>query len=238
MESSSPLEDNRLGPTVCAPLAQHRINLTFLTHVAGDREVICTAGNVGEAALTLLQAQADPQARLALQPGTSILAVYPHDKRPEVIGTLHPQPGPGPGGDPRPGQFPLRHLGGAVVQENQARGGTVVRGLSLPGLCLAPGIFFRPAPAPGICGKGGSHLPGENHQGLLDHSPTGPGLLGHEHCHRRYPGRLCRRFDGDEPANPDHSVFYGPAGARRQGVYLGILHRPALNPAKARSGAS
>lgn len=86
--SSSPMEDNRLGPTVCAPLAQHRINLTFLTHVAGDRAVVCTAGNVGEAALTLLQAQADPQARLALQPGTAILAIYPHDKRPEVIGTF------------------------------------------------------------------------------------------------------------------------------------------------------
>jgi hypothetical protein len=86
--SSSPLADNRLGPTVCAPLAQHRINLTFLTHVAGDREVVCTEGRAGEAALALLQAQADPQARLALQPGTSILAVYPHDKRPEVIGTF------------------------------------------------------------------------------------------------------------------------------------------------------
>jgi hypothetical protein len=88
VESSSPLEDNRLGPTVCAPLAQHRINLTFLTHVAGDREVACTESRVGEAALTLLQAQADPQASLALQPGTSILAVYPHDKRPAVIGTF------------------------------------------------------------------------------------------------------------------------------------------------------
>lgn len=86
--SSSPPEENRLGPTVCAPLAQHHINLTFLTHVAGDREVVCTAGNVGEAALTLLQAQTAPQASLALQPGTSILAVYPHDKRPEVIGTF------------------------------------------------------------------------------------------------------------------------------------------------------
>ncbi|MHB9074382.1 MAG: hypothetical protein ACYC6G_12740 [Desulfobaccales bacterium] len=86
--SSSPMEDNRLGPTVCAPLAQHRINLTFLTHVAGDRAVVCTEGRVGEAALTLLKAQADPEARLALQPGTAILAVYPHDKRPEVIGTF------------------------------------------------------------------------------------------------------------------------------------------------------
>jgi hypothetical protein len=88
VESSSPMEDNRLGPTVCAPFARHRINLTFLTHVAGDRAVVCTAGNAGEAALTLLKAQADPQARLALKAGTSILAVYPHDKRPEVIGTF------------------------------------------------------------------------------------------------------------------------------------------------------
>lgn len=88
MESSSPVSDNRLGPSVCAPLARHRLNLTFLTHVAGDREVLCTASNSGEAALTLLQSQADPAGSLALQPGTSILAVYPHDKRPEVIGTF------------------------------------------------------------------------------------------------------------------------------------------------------
>jgi hypothetical protein len=86
--SSSPLEDNRLGPAVCAPLARQRLNLTFFTHVAGDREVLCTASHVGEAALTLLQSRADPAASLALQPGTSILAVYPHDKRPEVIGTF------------------------------------------------------------------------------------------------------------------------------------------------------
>ena len=86
--SSSPLEDNRLGPAVCAPLAQQRLNLTFLTHVAGDREVLCTVSHNGDAALTLLRSRADPGASLALQPGTSILAVYPHDKRPEVIGTF------------------------------------------------------------------------------------------------------------------------------------------------------
>lgn len=88
MESSSPLIVNRLGPSVCAPLAQRRLNLTFFTHVAGDREVLCTAGRNGEAVLTLLRSQADPAASLALQPDTSILAVYPHDKRPEVIGTF------------------------------------------------------------------------------------------------------------------------------------------------------
>jgi hypothetical protein len=88
VESSSPVEDNRLGREVCAPLAQHRLNLTFLTHVAGDREVLCTAANHGEAAFTLLQSHADPQGSLELKPGTSILAVYPHDKRPSVIGTF------------------------------------------------------------------------------------------------------------------------------------------------------
>jgi hypothetical protein len=86
--SSSPLEDNRLGTSVCGPLARQHINLSFFTHVAGDREVLCTASQNGEAALTLLQSRADPAASLALQPDTSILAVYPHDKRPEVLGTF------------------------------------------------------------------------------------------------------------------------------------------------------
>jgi len=88
VESSSPVSDNRLGPSVCAPLARQRINLTFLTHVAGDLEVLCMDGHSGDAAITLLRSQADPAASLVLQPGTSILAVYPHDKRPEVIGTF------------------------------------------------------------------------------------------------------------------------------------------------------
>lgn len=88
MESSSPLEYNRLGAAVTAPLAQQRINLTFMTHVAGDREVVCTEGRAGEAALTLLKTHAVPEGSLALKQGTSILAVYPHDKRPEVIGTF------------------------------------------------------------------------------------------------------------------------------------------------------
>ena len=86
--SSSPLADSRLGPEVCAPLARNRINLTFLTHVAGDREVLCTASGAGEASLTLLKSHAGPGGALTLQPGTSILAVYPHDQRPEVIGTF------------------------------------------------------------------------------------------------------------------------------------------------------
>jgi hypothetical protein len=86
--SSSPLGENRLGAGVCAPLALSRINLTFLTHVAGDRQVLCTASEAGEAAVTLLKSHAGPQGSQELQPGTAILALYPHDKRPEIMGAF------------------------------------------------------------------------------------------------------------------------------------------------------
>ena len=88
MVSSSPRGEDRLSARVGAPLAQNKINLTFLTHVAGDREVLCTAGEAGEAALTLLRTHADPQGFLELQSGTAVLALYPHDKRPEIIGNF------------------------------------------------------------------------------------------------------------------------------------------------------
>jgi hypothetical protein len=86
--SSAAMEAGRLNREFCAPLAFNRINLTFFTHVAGDREVVCTAAEAGEAALTLLRSHAGPDCAFELQPRTSILAVYPHDKRPEVIGTF------------------------------------------------------------------------------------------------------------------------------------------------------
>jgi aspartokinase len=86
--SSSPRGEDRLSARVCAPLARNKINLTFLTHVAGDREVLCTASEFGEAALTLLKTHADPQGSLELQSGTAVLALYPHDKRPEIIGNF------------------------------------------------------------------------------------------------------------------------------------------------------
>lgn len=86
--SSSPRGEDRLAARVGAPLAQNKINLTFLTHVAGDREVLCTAGEAGEAALTLLRTNTDPGGDVHLQPGTAILSLYPHDKRPEIIGNF------------------------------------------------------------------------------------------------------------------------------------------------------
>jgi aspartokinase len=86
--SSSPRGEDRLADRVCAPLAQSKINLTFLTHVAGDREVLCTAGEAGEAALTLLKTHTEPGGHANLHPGASILSLYPHDKRPEIIGNF------------------------------------------------------------------------------------------------------------------------------------------------------
>ena len=86
--SSSPRGEDCLSARLAAPLAQSKINLTFLTHVAGDREVLCTAGEAGEAALTLLKTHTAPQGSLQLQSGTAILSLYPHDKRPEVIGNF------------------------------------------------------------------------------------------------------------------------------------------------------
>ena len=88
MVSSSPAGDDRLSTEVCAPLALNKINLTFLTHVAGDRAVLCMSSQAGEAALTILRSRAGPEAAFELQPGTAVLALYPHDKRPAIIGNL------------------------------------------------------------------------------------------------------------------------------------------------------
>ncbi len=86
--SSSPAAENRLAGQVCAPLALDRINLTLLAHVAGDREVLCTGAAAGESAFSLLKYHADPDSSLEFQPGTGVIAVYPHSNRPDIIGTF------------------------------------------------------------------------------------------------------------------------------------------------------
>jgi len=78
----------RLGPQVTEPLAQNRINITFLTHVAGDRTSLGIAQAEGETTLARLKNLASQEDTFLLQPNTAIMAVYPHDKRPEVIGTF------------------------------------------------------------------------------------------------------------------------------------------------------
>jgi ACT domain len=86
--ASFPQAEGRLAARVCAPLAFNRINLSFLAHMAGDRQVLCTAGPAGQTAFTLLKSQAEAEAAAHLQPGAAILSIYPHDKRPEVIGAF------------------------------------------------------------------------------------------------------------------------------------------------------
>ena len=88
MVASFPQDESRLAERVCAPLALNRINLSFFAHVAGDREVLCMARPSGEAAFTLLRTRAEAEAAVHLQPGTAILSIYPHDKRPEIMGNF------------------------------------------------------------------------------------------------------------------------------------------------------
>ena len=86
--SSSPGGEFRLGPQVTGPLAHHKVNLTFLTHVAGDRTSLCISQPEGEGTLARLKNLAGREDAFRLQPDTVIMAVYPHDKRPEIIGAF------------------------------------------------------------------------------------------------------------------------------------------------------
>ena len=86
--SSSPGGEFRLGPQVTAPLAQNKINITFLTHVAGDRTSLCISSAEGETTRARLKHLAGREDAFQLQPDTVITAVYPHDKRPEIIGAF------------------------------------------------------------------------------------------------------------------------------------------------------
>ena len=88
MVSFSPQGQAPLGARVTAPLALSKINLTLLAHLAGDREVLCTASEAGEAASTILQSHAGPHGLVQMQPGTVILGLYPHNNRADVLGTF------------------------------------------------------------------------------------------------------------------------------------------------------
>jgi len=86
--ASFPQAEGRLAQRVCAPLALNRINLSFFTHLAGDLEVLCTAARSGEEVFTLIRTRAEAEAGVHFQPGAAIISIYPHDKRPEVIGSF------------------------------------------------------------------------------------------------------------------------------------------------------
>jgi aspartokinase len=86
--SSSPGGKFRLGHQVTGPLAENKLNLTFLTHVDGDRTAFCTAGAMGEGTRAFLQNLAGGQDVFQHQSDIALLAVYPHNKLPENIGTF------------------------------------------------------------------------------------------------------------------------------------------------------
>ncbi len=95
--SSSPWEDNRLGPAVCAPLARHRINLTFLTHVAGDREVMCTAGHSRGSCLSPVQVPGRPPGLPGLAAGQPRFWPFIPTTSAPKLSAPSSEPWPGPG---------------------------------------------------------------------------------------------------------------------------------------------
>lgn len=84
--------DHRLGPGIVSPLAQNKINLTLLTHVAGDQlldsvTVLCTELAAAADSYSLLKARIRHGA-VRPYPGACILSLYPHDKRSDIKGNF------------------------------------------------------------------------------------------------------------------------------------------------------
>jgi aspartokinase len=86
--NSSPGGEFRLSSQVTSPLAENRLNLTFLTHVAGDRTSLCTTDAVGEGPLALLRQVAGSDDAFQYEKDIALLAVYPHDKLAKNIGAF------------------------------------------------------------------------------------------------------------------------------------------------------
>ncbi len=89
--SSFPGAESRLDVDICAPLAEQKINLTFLTHVAEGRDgntctVFCTDLEDGAGSHSLVRTGCGGRGLFRLIPETCIISLYPHDKRPEITG--------------------------------------------------------------------------------------------------------------------------------------------------------
>jgi aspartokinase len=89
--SSFPGAETRLGSDICAPLAHQKINLTFLTHLAGGQgrdssTVFCTELEAGAGSHTLIEACQGGRGRCRFYDETCIVSLYPHDKHPEITG--------------------------------------------------------------------------------------------------------------------------------------------------------
>ncbi len=132
---------------------------TYLSHVAGDLEVLCTAAHFGEEALPC----SGPGWRRgghSFQPASSIISIYPHDKHPEIIGNF------------------IRSLArarviihglasspsaiSAVISAKKSKScAPALSGFSLSGLRGARGFLRGPESAGGTGAPGGGHLSGK-----------------------------------------------------------------------------
>ncbi|MEJ2069470.1 MAG: hypothetical protein P8X49_06140 [Syntrophobacterales bacterium] len=91
--SSSAKGDLRLRAGICSPLARNRINLTFLTHVAGAfgaeaYSVFCTELTAGMTSFTLVKSDDADACRVSLHAPICIISLYPHDKRADIKGAF------------------------------------------------------------------------------------------------------------------------------------------------------
>lgn len=89
--SSFPTSVPHLLQGITSPLARSRINLTFLSHVAGafgaeDYTFFCTDLPAGMNGFTQVKAYAGVSGRVSLHAPTCIVSLFPHDKRPDIIG--------------------------------------------------------------------------------------------------------------------------------------------------------
>jgi aspartokinase len=91
--SSSPKGGQRLRTGICSPLARNRINLTFLTHVAGAfgaeaYTVFCTDLAAGMTSFTLVKSDSRGAGHVSLHAPVCIISLYPHDKRADIKGAF------------------------------------------------------------------------------------------------------------------------------------------------------
>ena len=91
VSSSSGADYLRAG--ICVPLAQQKINATFLTHLTGggglnSAAVICT-DMAGAASYSLAKASCSSTQDMArLHPDTCIVSLYAYSRRPEIVGNF------------------------------------------------------------------------------------------------------------------------------------------------------
>ncbi|MBM4284162.1 MAG: hypothetical protein FJ128_02780 [Deltaproteobacteria bacterium] len=82
-----------LGPTVCGPLARQQLNLSLLAHLGGAEDrghasIFCTSREDGPQSYALLSTLHQGAAAFRLLAGTCIISLFPHDRRPDLMGAF------------------------------------------------------------------------------------------------------------------------------------------------------